>query len=525
MDPSDPELSADLPPSLVQRCGSVPRWRSLSSRNQKEVYLLEDAEGRRRIFKVIRGMRPKAVDRFLAVHRRLLEAPWNRHLVPVIAFGCEADVAWEEFPVADAVEPGDSSMESYSPLEPDRGRTGEGAVSTAWVATIGLGVVEALRHLDSLGLSHGDVKPGNLLRMGGSWVLADLDTVGPRDLKGVESPSTEGYRPPGGERGTGRDCYAVGKLLYELWTGQSRLEYPTLPRHLLTGPSWTRRDQLLNETLHALCSPLETARLRDLGTLRSILQGLAAGDDASLSRVDRLLRVGRRGSRRGTALVVGTVLLGMVLLAARWAIPRGEGSTEIGGDRVAWTHYRHPEGMNEGYVRRASDGGRDGWLMFNVHGSFMEPLQPGDRVLLDLKKDVWRGHVGAYLSDEPFSIHGSGDGFGHREAFGGLNHLMWFHLDGDSLVPPTAARNGRAVDLDPMAWRPGVRTNSLAAYHLELEVDRDRYRWTISAGSMVLATGDHPRGSGLAYLGLYAYDNTLCYLTGFRRFHPDAGSR
>ena len=60
---------------------------------------------------------------------------------------------------------------------------------------------------------------------------------------------------------------------------------------------------------------------------------------------------------------------------------------------------------------------------------------------------------------------------------------------------------------------------------LELEVDRDRYTWTISSGTTVLATGDHPRGSGLAYLGLYAYDNTLCYLTGFWRSHPDAGSR
>ena len=41
----------------------------------------------------------------------------------------------------------------------------------------------------------------------------------------------------------------------------------------------------------------------------------------------------------------------------------------------------------------------------------------------------------------------------------------------------------------------------------------------------VFAVYGHPEASNLAYLGLYAYDNTLCYLTGFRRFHPDAGPR
>jgi len=484
---------------------------------------VEDAAGRRRILKIVQGLGSDAVADFLSVHHRLQEASGNRHLMPILAFGADADVVWEEFPLADPADPGEFDLQSYCPLEPDRGRTGDGVVSTVWVATVGLGVVEALIHLDSLGLTHGDVKPGNLLRFGGCWVLADFDTVGPRNKEGVVSPSTEGYRPPGGERGTGSDCYAVGKLMYELWTGLSRLEYPTLPRHLLTGPRWTRRDQLLNETLHALCSPMAMARLGNLGVLRSILQILSTGDAGDLSRVDRILSGRRRSGSRGLAVVMGIALLGATALAWRSWLPRSDETMDIEGNRVAWTHYHHPQAINEGHVRRASDGLRDGWILFNVHGTLLEPVETGDHFTLDMKKDAWRGHVGVYLSDRPFYEGGTDHGFGHRDGFGGLTHLMWFHLDGNSLVAPTAAEEGREVALDPADWSPKVRTNTLAPYHLELSVGEDLFRWTISTGDLELASGSHPRRENLRFLGFYVYDNTLCYLTGLRRLRTAGG--
>jgi|LauGreDrversion4_2_1035121.scaffolds.fasta_scaffold310160_2 hypothetical protein len=77
--------------------------------------------------------------------------------------------------------------------------------------------------------------------------------------------------------------------------------------------------------------------------------------------------------------------------------------------------------------------------------------------------------------------------------------------------------------LDPADWNPKVMTNTLAPYHLELSVGEDRYRWTISTGATELASGSHPRRDGLGYLGLYVFDNTLCYLTGLRRCRPGIG--
>lgn len=524
MAPSDDTPDLDLPPSLAGHCGPVRRHRCLSSRNQREVHLVEDGAGRRRILKIVRGLRPSALERFLRIHRQLQETPSHPGLMPILALGADGNVAWTEFPVADPVDTAAVDIESYSPLEPDRGRTSEGVVSTAWVASIGLGVVDALLHLQSKGLSHGDIKPGNLLRLGGRWVLSDFDTVGADERGEANTPSTEGYRPPGEETGPGRDCYAVGKLLYELWTGLGRLEYPTLPRHLLTGPRWSRRDQLLNETVHALCSPFGTGRFRDLKILRGILGILSDPENPGLSQVERLLR-GRRGLRSQISWAVAVfALFGAGFLVSWFGRPNRDAVMEIGGESIGWIPYHHLQGINEGYVHQASDGVQTGYLLFNVHGTVVQPLRTGDQVEVDLKKDVWRGHVGVYLSNKPFAQRQDPLSFGHRERFGGLDHLLWFHLDGDSLVAPTAVEGGRDRSLDPGNWSLQAPTNTLASYHLELRVDADRFRWTISTGSNVVAVGSHPRRLDLRFLGFYAYDNTLCYLTRVRRHRPGGGS-
>ena len=222
--------------------------------------------------------------------------------------------------------------------------------------------------------------------------------------------------------------------------------------------------------------------------------------------------------------VLATVaLLGVGLLLLRPGFLRVKPGMEIGGERLVWNPYRHPQRINEGYAQEASDGVRKGWLLFNVHGTVAEPLRTGDRFEIDLQKDVWRGHAGVYLSDRPFAECRDPREFGHRERFGGLDHLLWFHLDGDSVVAPTARVGGQDLTLDPADWDLRVRTNTLAPYHLELRVDADRFRWTIATGPTVLATGSHPRRPELRFLGLYLFDNTLCYLTGLRRFRPPDG--
>ena len=499
---------------LRSYCGPVQRLRCLSSRSNREVFLVEDLSGRWRILKVVRGLSEAQLKRFLEAYRAIQEADGCEHLMPVVAFGVESGEAWVEMPVADSVEEQGKNFDTYSPLQLHSGATPDGQVRVAWVAGIGLQVVKALIQLESAGLLHGDVKPSNLLRLNGRWVLGDLDTVGPPRAQDAVSASTEGYAPPGGDQGFGRDPYALGKLLYELWTENSRLEYPAMPRRTLTQGKWTWRERLLNRTIHGLCDPVGTARLQMLAAIQQILEALASGHDSSLAAAEGLLQRGRpRRLWRVAAIALSVLVLAYAWWAIRYRIPAGSFRGDLTRTPIVWTPYHHPKRINEGFVQQGADGKSYGWLLFNAHGGVPVPLNTGDEVFVTLKKDVWRGHVAMYVSEKPIYRADPQRSFGHGGNFGNLSHLMWFHLEGDWLTNPTVAKAGKLVSFSLGEWNQRVATNSLATYHLKFQVGADRYSWQVASGGVQLATGSYPRIYQPGYLGIYAFDDTLCYLT------------
>lgn len=84
-------------------------------------------------------------------------------------------------------------------------------------------------------------------------------------------------------------------------------------------------------------------------------------------------------------------------------------------------------------------------MLFNTHATLSKPLQQNEVLEFSLKKEVWRGHIGLYLSTTPFhALHDQL--FSHRENFGGIDHLLFFHVDGDSLGAPTIFKDGKAVE-------------------------------------------------------------------------------
>lgn len=318
--PSPGEESRTLPQSLRDRLGVVRRIRCLSSRDHREIHLVEDSLGDRRIFKVCRQRDPDGLVRFQRVRELLKGVDAGSGLIPILDYGLEPvhGLAWEELPLADPIDPGEQPFENYSPVN----LATRCPASAIGASEIGLSVVKALEFLHHRGLAHGDVKPANLLQLKGHWVLVDYDTVGEvLDARGITA-STEGYCPPGGSGAADRDLYALGKLLYELWSGNTRLEYPSIPHRLTTAGTWSREDRLINRLVESLCHPVGLNRLRRMDVVRTVLEAVVSGQAADLSRAEALLRPRDRKGLKVTALVVAVLALGWVgLLRSGW-LPR-----------------------------------------------------------------------------------------------------------------------------------------------------------------------------------------------------------
>ena len=500
----------DFPSSMVEHAGPIVRVRSLSSRLNRDVYLVEDRHGQIRVFKLHRNLTSKTIADFLDVRTRLSKGPTNGHLKPVLAFGGDHSTVWEELPPADDAENDVIAFDEYSPLHPQRSNSSSKDQSLELAVEVGFAACSALVVLAGMGLTHGDVKRTNILRINGRWVLGDFDTVCSNSVENPPTASTEGYVPPGGDDGGGRDCYALGKLMYELWTGCDRLEYPTMPSWLMKS-RWNRVDRLLNDTICRLCSPLATRRLRDIEAIQRVLNALEHRDQLAIEQAETLVR-SRRPQWKLPLVILGMVGIALVV----WLYATTMRFELWDGQPVVFSSYRHPSGINNGYVRWGSNGIRNVWMLFNTHATLSKPLQQNEVLEFSLKKEVWRGHIGLYLSTTPFhALHDQL--FSHRENFGGIDHLLFFHVDGDSLVAPTIFKDGKAVEFPFSNWKIALTNNTLATYTIQLKVMPNEYLWSVSAGGVHLAEGHYLRDpSKPEYLNIYTFDNTVCYLSDLK---------
>jgi formylglycine-generating enzyme required for sulfatase activity len=120
------------------------------------------------------------------------------------------------------------------------------------VIEVGLLLADALAHLHQHGLIHRDVKPSNVIFINGVAQLADIGLVaayGQRTYVG-----TEGFVPPEGPGTPQADTYSLGMVLYELSTGNDRMEFPALPDDL--GRVGDRKKwRALNEVICRACAP------------------------------------------------------------------------------------------------------------------------------------------------------------------------------------------------------------------------------------------------------------------------------
>ena len=287
-----------------------------------QVWLARNAMGVSRAVKVVRR------DRF--EHARIYERefaglkkfePVSRShagLVDILQVGRDdaAGYFYYVMELADDAVPAEQARfpEHYRPLTLAEHIARGGGLGVSECARVGSALAEALAFLHGRGLVHRDIKPSNIIYVGGQPKLADVGLVaGLGDARSFVG--TEGFIAPEGPGSPPADIYSLGKVLYEMATGKSRLDFPDLPANLPI-PADAQAFAELNETILRACAAEPSQRHATAQELRAELLLVDAGRSVrGFRRNERLLATWRR---------IGLIscLLGLVVLFA-WVVERG----------------------------------------------------------------------------------------------------------------------------------------------------------------------------------------------------------
>ncbi|HWN93952.1 MAG TPA: protein kinase [Methylomirabilota bacterium] len=179
---------------------------------------------------------------------------------------------------------------------------------------IGIHLAAALGHLHKAGLVHRDIKPSNIIFVNGQPKLADIGLVSLANAPTFVG--SEGYIPPEGPGSFQADIYSLGKVLYEISTGQDRQRFPELPRNISTFDDCADVAEL-NEVVVKACAQKPADRYSSADDLRADLEMISAG--RSVKRLHFVERQLARVRRVAAAAIGITVAVGVLA----YAINRG----------------------------------------------------------------------------------------------------------------------------------------------------------------------------------------------------------
>lgn len=297
-----------------------------------EVWLARNAIGTWRAVKIVfldnfKDARPYERE-FAGIRRFEPLSRANEGFVDILQVGRDENGGWFYYvmELADAAEPragiqcsvtaADSGSpeqlntpalkSGYSPRTLSRDLHHRGRLPLDECLTLGLTLSLALGHLHRHGLIHRDVKPSNIIFVGGVPKLADIGLV--TEAAGANTfVGTEGFIPPEGPTSPQADLYALGKVLYEAAMGKDRNEFPE-PFTQIGTDSESVALMELNAVLLRACAPNPKARYASAEEMHADLALLHSG--GSVKRRHQFDQQFKLAKRVGTVAIIATLLVG-----------------------------------------------------------------------------------------------------------------------------------------------------------------------------------------------------------------------
>jgi CHASE2 domain-containing sensor protein len=166
------------------------------------------------------------------------------------------------------------TADHYTPRTLARATARRGRLPVRESVQLGLQLTSALDHLHRKDLVHCDIKPANIIFVGGQPKLADVGLVTSARREGeLTRIGTSGFLAPEGPGTPGADIFALGKTLYEAATGCDGARFPELPADLNAGPEADALLQL-HEILLTACETDPADRYASAAAMRADLLDL-----------------------------------------------------------------------------------------------------------------------------------------------------------------------------------------------------------------------------------------------------------